>query len=87
MLLTNCAYVGREAPVNAEELFIHQCCYWQCVKRGHACVVNRLTVLGEALRLEGEVFCQVATLVIPAQQVQVVIVHFLNIEFTVKSID
>ena len=60
----------RQAPVDTEELLVHQGGQWQTVEGFHASVVNTLGVFYFALLLEGEIFREVAALVIPPQEEQ-----------------
>ena len=55
--------------MNTQELAIHQGGQGQTVKCGHARLVHYFAVLDLALLFEREVLGQMATLVIPAQQV------------------
>ena len=61
---------GREAPVYAKELLVHESGQRQAVERLHARIVDTLRVFDLTLGLECEVLCQMPALVIAAQQVQ-----------------
>lgn len=56
-----------EAPVYAQELFVHNRCQGQGAERVHTCLVDSLRVLVLTFQLEREVVCQVSALMIASQ--------------------
>ena len=61
---------GREAPVHAEKLLVHEGGEGEAVERLHTCVVHTLRVLDLALLLEREVLREVPALVVSPQEEQ-----------------
>ena len=68
---------GRESPVDAEELLVHEGGEGEAVEGLHARVVHALRVLDFALLLEREVLREVSALVVAPQQEQRRRVHQL----------
>jgi hypothetical protein len=64
--------------MNTQELLVHDSGQRQGAKRIHAGVVDLLRVLVLAFQLEREVVCEMATLVIAAQQPQSIGIPYLE---------
>ena len=62
--ILECVQLGTETTVNTQELLVHNSSEGKSAERLHAGLVHGLGVFVLALKLEGEVVCQMTTLVV-----------------------
>jgi hypothetical protein len=66
--ILKCVQLGTETTVDTQELLVHNSSEGKSAERLHASLVHSLGVFVLALELEGEVICQMATLVVTTHE-------------------